>query len=74
MRRILMFLVEKMSKEAGPGTTTSETSQASKKSNIKQLIVQEIKNSVNQFWIPPYCKLNSLRINESNEFIKEVEI
>jgi hypothetical protein len=72
MRRLLMFLVEKINKSDASNvssagvTTTTTTSSSNRMNNLNTLIVQKLKKDLKQFWIPPYCKVNSLRIDEDD--------
>lgn len=71
MRNLLIFLVEKLTKEiSSSGDQTSEP-MIEKTKSLNNLIAQCVKSSLNKFWLPPYCKLNSLRIQEDNTFSKE---
>lgn len=74
MRRLLMFLVEKLTKEITSNSAGADQAQkvSSKSKNINFLIAQQLKRCLNQIWIPPYCKLNGLRINDDNTYSKEV--
>ena len=70
-----MFLVDKLSKDITSTSGLSEQVDSLKKSkNLNELISQKVKESLDnkQFWIPTYCKFNSLRIQEDESFIKEV--
>jgi hypothetical protein len=77
MRRLLMFLSEKMSKDMSTSASGSDQAElgatAKKSKNLNSLIAQQLKKDLNKIWIPPYCKLNSLRVEENNTFSKEVK-
>ncbi len=64
MRRLLIFLVEKLTKEvsAQADTQPGKGQNIEKSKNLNLMIAQRVKNSLSQFWMPNYCKLNSLRI------------
>jgi hypothetical protein len=69
-----MFLVEKLTKDITSSSTGADQTQkiSSKSKNIHFLIAQQLKKCLSQIWIPPYCKLNGIRINEDNTYSKEV--
>jgi len=71
-RRLLMFLVEKLSKDITSSGGSEQTDTFKKAKSINERIAEKIKDSLNQFWIPPYCKLNSLRIQEDGKLTIEV--
>lgn len=72
MRRLLIFLVEKLNKEIL--STADQTAQVptSKSKNLNLLIAQRVKDSLNQFWIPSCYKLDGLRIQENDTYAIEV--
>jgi hypothetical protein len=74
MRRLLMFLVEKLSKDITSTSGLEQDDSLKKSKNLNELISQKVKESLDnkQFWLPTYCKFNSLRIQEDESFIKEV--
>ena len=73
MRRLLIFLVEKLTKELSTSAAHSDQQlEGSRTATLDSLISQRIKNALGQFWIPPYCKLNSLRVQEDNTLWHEV--
>ena len=78
MRRLLMFLSEKLSKDMSTSASSTDqielggSSVTKKSKNLNLLIAQQLKKDLNKIWIPPYCKLNSLRAEENNTFSKEV--
>ena len=79
MRRLLIFLVEKLTKESAANQSGVEQADSTpggsgknKSKNLKLQISQKIKSSLNQFWLPPYCKLNGLRVQENDSLEKEV--
>lgn len=69
-----MFLVDKLSKDITSTSGLEQVDSLKKSKNLNELISQKVKESLDnkQFWIPTYCKLNSLRIQEDESFIKEV--
>ena len=70
-----MFLSEKLSKDMSTITSGQEHAElklAKKTKNLNALIAQQLKKDLNKIWIPPNCKLNSLRFDENNAFSKEV--
>ena len=75
MRKLLMFLVEKLTKEmnaSSSGAGDQAELGANKTKNLKMIIAQQLNKELNKIWIPPYCKLNGLRVQEDNSFVKEV--
>jgi hypothetical protein len=74
MRRLLMFLVDRLNKELSASTVDQpgKISSESKTKNLNHLITQRVKSSLSQFWLPSYCKMNSLRLQEDDTFIREV--
>ncbi len=70
MRRLLMFLVEKLTKEVSSQADT-QPGQPDKSKNLNSQIAQRFKTALTQFWMPDYCKLNSLRIQEDNTLARE---
>ena len=80
MRRLLMFLSEKLAKDMSTSAGGSDQAElgggatAKKSKNLNLLIAQQLKKDLNKIWIPPYYKLNSLRAEENNTFSKEVNI
>ena len=72
-RRLLTFLVEKLSKESTMSIDDEQTEVKSKKSeNLNKLISDNIKNLFDNFWLPHYLKINGLRNNKNNILVKEV--
>jgi hypothetical protein len=73
MRRLLMFLVEKLTKDITSSSTGADQANksSSKSKNINFLISQQLKKFLSQIWIPPYCKLNGLRLNDDSTYSKE---
>ena len=67
-----MFLVEKLSKDVTSSGSSEQTDSLKKSKSIKERIAENVKESLNRFWIPPYCKLNSLRIQEDGKLTIEV--
>ncbi len=76
MRRLLIFLSEKLAKETnatmGSGNQNENELGSKSKHNQKAQMAQKIKNQMNQFWLAPNCKLNGLRIQENDSLEKEV--
>ena len=74
MRRLLMFLSEKLAKEISTSAGGSDHAELNMKKakNLNVLIAQQLKKDLNKIWLPSYCKLNSLRIEENGSFSKEV--
>lgn len=66
-----MFLIEKLSKDVA-SSAGSDQAEIKKSKNLNSLIADKVKESLSQFWIPSYCKLNSLRIQEDGSVAKEV--
>ena len=80
MRRLLIFLVEKLTKETAnssnqAGSDENDTSLKGKsKQSLKNRIAKKIHTQLNQFWLPPNCKLNGLRVQENDQLEKEARI
>lgn len=73
LRKLLIFLVEILNKETSKSTLADQNSLSSnKKKNLNLVISDKVKNLLDQFWLPPYLKLNSLRPNENKSFSPEV--
>lgn len=71
MRRLLIFLAEKLSKDQAQ-TETGETRTTGKSKSLKSQVTGRVKASLGQFWLPTSCKLNGLRIGENEKLEKEV--
>ena len=72
MRRLLIFLVEKLNKETLSSADQTSQIQANKSKNFNLLIAQRVKDSLNQFWIPSCYKFDGLRIQENDTYAIEV--
>jgi hypothetical protein len=71
IRRLLIFLVEKLTKD----TSTSESSASNTnqpKKTLKTLLAEELKRSTRLLWIPSYLKIRGLRRLEDNSYAHEV--
>lgn len=55
VRRLLMFLVEKLSKDVSSAGGSEQTDLGKKTKNVHTLIAEKVKESLSQFWLPPYC-------------------
>jgi hypothetical protein len=68
-----MFLVEKLTKEVSTSMASEDSARDStqKSKNVQFLIAQQLKRRLNLFWIPPYCKLNGIRLLEDGTYVKE---
>lgn len=69
MRRLLMFLVEKLPKDYSQ--IQSEDLNIPKERLFQQKVSQKINLMVSQFWVPFYCKSKGLRYLNENLYIKE---
>jgi hypothetical protein len=71
MRRLLMFLVEKLPKDNLAGQEDGDKGTIKKSRNLNALIAQKLQFMLDQCWTPSYCKQNSLRVIDQNTIIKE---
>jgi coiled-coil domain-containing protein 22 len=69
MRRLLMFLVEKLPKDYSQ--LQSEDLNVPKERLFQQRVAQKINLMLSQFWIPFYCKSKGLRYLNENLYVKE---
>lgn len=79
-RRLLTFLIEKLSKDVNifaanvDGKQEKSSSSAAKRGNrVKQLVAVTVKELLSEFWVPPFIKPNGVRFGRDNEFVHEVE-
>jgi hypothetical protein len=79
MRRMLIFLVEKLTKDSAATQNGADQADAAatphgkvKSKSLKIQLAQRVKASLGQFWMPVNCKLNGLRVQENNSLEKEV--
>ena len=72
MRRLLMFLVEKLPKDFSSSSAQEDSSKGGNKSkSINQLVAQKLEFMLSHFWAPHFIKCNSLRPISENVYIKE---
>lgn len=67
IRRILMFLIEKLPKE----TATSTSEPLGKIALLKRRISSELSQRLNQPWLPPVCKKRGIRWTSSENWQRE---
>ena len=77
-RRLLTFLIEKLSKDVNifaanvDGKEKSSSSAAKRGNKVKQLVAVTVKELLTEFWVPPFIKPNGVRFGRDNEFVHEV--
>lgn len=71
IRRLLIFLVEKLTKDTSTSDTSASNANQSKKT-LKTLLAEQLKRSAGQLWIPPCLKTKGLRRLEDNSYAHEV--
>lgn len=73
MRRLLMFLIEKLPKDSSQqdDRSKSKSSKKSKEENLTSLISNKLNLMLSQCWTPSYCKQKSLRVIDQNSILIE---
>ena len=71
MRRLLMFLIEKLPKDTSQQDERSKSNKKSKEENLSSLISNKLNLMLSQCWTPSYCKQKSLRVIDKNSILIE---
>ena len=72
MRRLLMFLIEKLPKDTSQQDDGNKNAnKKSKGENLNLLISNKINLMLSQCWTPSYCKQKSIRMIDNNLILKE---
>ena len=84
MRRLLIFLVEKLNKEMSASSATKSADDGKTQNQAKQqiklklstdeLLARRVAKSLGEIWLPPYCKPNGLRLQSDNSYVIEVKL
>ena len=76
MRRLLMFLIEKLPKDLiqqdeRSSEKKSGNNKKSREENLNLLISNKLNLMMSQCWTPSYCKQKSLRVIDNNQILSE---
>lgn len=76
MRRLLIFLAEKLNKEISAMALSDQSSQLNntKVQSLNIQIAQQLGKLLKDIWIPPYLKMNGLREQEDGKYSIEVNL
>ncbi len=74
MRRLLMFLIEKLPKDTSSNQDeegNNNNNKKSKENDLNLLISKKINLMLSQCWTPSYCKQKSVRVIDNSSILKE---